>query len=580
MSHWRRHPANLATLFIGLAIATALWSGVQALNEQARRSYDRVAAVFGTGSTRSLVSTRGGLFSQDLYVKLRLAGWKVSPMLEGTVRIGDNSLRLIGLEPLTLPHETQLARILDIRGIDSFLKSPWQTIVSPETLLDLGKAEGATPVTDRGQTLPPIKALADVPAGLLIVDIGLAQVLLGRPERLSLLIMNERMGTAAPPLVMVTGDELRLVEPEEEPDLARLTDSFHLNLTAFGLLAFLVGLFIVHASFGLAFEQRLPMIRTMRAVGVSARTLIGAMLCELLMLALIAGGAGMICGYLIAAALLPDVAASLEGLYGAQVAGRLTLDAKWWIPGLGMAALGALAAAAGGLFKTFHLPVLSVAQPFGGRQAQQRYMRRQAVFAGAGFAVALAALLYGKSLYAGFILIAGVLLGAALLLPLVLAGALWLGEKSAVGTVTQWFWADSRQQLSGLSLALMALLLALSTNVGVGTMVEGFRKTFTAWLDQRLVAEVFFEAVSNPAARRIEAWLEKRPEVTAILPVWKAPTRLASWPVDVVGLRPDETYRVHFPMLSAAEEAWASVRRGGAVLVTGDTFQPAIRSLT
>ena len=313
MSHWRRHPANLATLLIGLAIATALWSGVQALNEQARRSYDRAAAVFGTGSTRSLVSTRGGLFSQDLYVKLRKAGWKVSPVLEGTVRIGDNSLRLIGVEPLTLPHETQLARILDIRGIDSFLKSPWQTIVSPETLLDLGKAEGATPVTDRGQTLPPIKALADVPAGLLIVDIGLAQVLLGRPERLSLLIMNERMGTAAPPLVMVTGDELRLVEPEEEPDLARLTDSFHLNLTAFGLLAFLVGLFIVHASFGLAFEQRLPMIRTMRAVGVSARTLIGAMLCELLMLALIAGGAGMICGYLIAAALLPDVAASSRG---------------------------------------------------------------------------------------------------------------------------------------------------------------------------------------------------------------------------------------------------------------------------
>ena len=66
MSHWRRHPANLATLFIGLAIATALWSGVQALNEQARRSYDRAAAVFGTGGTRSLVSTRGGLFSQDL----------------------------------------------------------------------------------------------------------------------------------------------------------------------------------------------------------------------------------------------------------------------------------------------------------------------------------------------------------------------------------------------------------------------------------------------------------------------------------------------------------------------------------
>ena len=83
----------------------------------------------------------------------------------------------------------------------------------------------------------------------------------------------ERMGADVSPLAMVTGDQLRLVEPEDERDLARLTDSFHLNLTAFGLLAFLVGLFIVHASFGLAFEQRLPMVRTMRAVGISARTL-------------------------------------------------------------------------------------------------------------------------------------------------------------------------------------------------------------------------------------------------------------------------------------------------------------------
>ncbi|MBI1866955.1 MAG: ABC transporter permease [Methylocystis sp.] len=572
VSHWRRHPANLATLLIGLAIATALWSGVQALNEQARKSYDRAAAVFGTGGARSLVSTRGGLFPQDLYVRLRLAGWKVSPVLEGTVRIGANSFRLIGVEPLTLPHETQLARIRDDSGIDSFLKSPWRTIVSPETLLDLGEADGATPVTASGQRLPPLKALANAPPGLLIVDIGVAQVLLERPERLSRLIMNERLGAAAPPLA-VTGDALRLAEPEEEQDLARLTDSFHLNLTAFGLLAYLVGLFIVHASFGLAFEQRLPMVRNMRAVGVSARTLIAAMFCELSMLALIAGSAGMACGYLIAAALLPDVAASLEGLYGAQVAGRLALDATWWIAGLGMAALGALAAAAGGLFKAFHLPVLSVAQPFAWREAQQKHMRRQAVFAGFGFAASLAALLYGKSLYAGFILIAGVLLGAAPLLPLALAGALWLGEKSATGTVTRWFWADSRQQLPGLSLALMALLLALATNVGVGTMVEGFRKTFTQWLDQRLAAEVYFEAASDPDARRIEAWLEKRPEVEAILPVWKAKIRLEGRPVDVIGLRPHETYRAHFPMLSAAEAAWDSVRRGGAVLVSEQLAQ-------
>lgn len=30
LSHWRRHPMQLATLLVGLIAATALWSGVQA----------------------------------------------------------------------------------------------------------------------------------------------------------------------------------------------------------------------------------------------------------------------------------------------------------------------------------------------------------------------------------------------------------------------------------------------------------------------------------------------------------------------------------------------------------------------
>ena len=46
---------QLATLLIGLISATALWSGVQALNQQARTSYDRAAATFGGTRTAMLV---------------------------------------------------------------------------------------------------------------------------------------------------------------------------------------------------------------------------------------------------------------------------------------------------------------------------------------------------------------------------------------------------------------------------------------------------------------------------------------------------------------------------------------------
>ena len=116
----------------------------------------------------------------------------------------------------------------------------------------------------------------------------------------------------------------------------------------------------------------------MRAVGVSSRALVAAMLGELALLALAAGSAGVAAGYGLASALLPNVAASLDALYGGQVSGRLALDGGWLLSGLGIALLGALVAAAGGLWKALRLPVLVAAQPFAWRKAQQRFMRRRA----------------------------------------------------------------------------------------------------------------------------------------------------------------------------------------------------------
>jgi hypothetical protein len=70
------------------------------------------------------------------------------------------------------------------------------------------------------------------------------------------------------------------------------------------------------------------MLRTLRACGVSARMLNAVLVIELVSLALVAGPVGLVCGYLIAASLLPDVAASLRGLYGAQIPGQLTLKPR------------------------------------------------------------------------------------------------------------------------------------------------------------------------------------------------------------------------------------------------------------
>ncbi len=74
LSHWRRHPLQAACLLVGLWLATALWTGVQALNSQARDSYDRAAELFAGGAQTVLVDPQGQPFSQEHFVTLRRAG--------------------------------------------------------------------------------------------------------------------------------------------------------------------------------------------------------------------------------------------------------------------------------------------------------------------------------------------------------------------------------------------------------------------------------------------------------------------------------------------------------------------------
>jgi putative ABC transport system permease protein len=567
LSHWRRHPMQLATLLVGLISATALLSGVQALNQQARDSYQRAAATFGGARTAMLVSRNGAPFPQRLFVELRRAGWPVSPVLEGRVQIEGRSFRLLGIEPLTLPAEVGNAPSIGRTDLQSFLMPPRETLVAPEVLSDLDLAEGAIPIASSGKSLPPLRVQPQLVPGVLVVDIGIAQRLLDMPDRISRLLIGKAKGKHAP-LESIAGDQLRLVQPDAESDLERLTDSFHLNLTAFGLLSFVVGLFIVNSAVGLAFEQRLPMLRTLRACGVSARMLNAVLVIELVSLALAAGLIGLVCGYLIAASLLPDVAASLRGLYGAQIPGQLTLKGEWWIAGILISVAGALIAAATSLLKAVRLPVLAAAQPYAWQQAQQRWLILQSAVALAVFAIAGLLLWYGDSLISGFGVLAALLLGAALILPTILERLLSFGQRRADRALAVWFWADSRQQLSGLSLALMALLLALAVNVGVGTMVETFSRTFADWLDGRLAADVYINASDDTQAAAIKAWLRQRPEVAAILPGGRAEVQMQGAPVEILGVADHATYRDHWPLLQSTANAWTRLRPGDAGFIS------------
>ena len=570
LGHWRRHPLQFFSILTGLWLATALWTGVQALNSQARADYDRASAVLAGPARAQLVSRQGPRFAQAAYVELRRSGWPVSPVLEGRLRFaGDEplSVQLLGIEPLSLPRDTDVAGRpagdLDIVG---FLGSPGQAWIAADTLQRLGLQPGEEALTAEGQRLPPLQVQEGLAPGVIVVDIGVAQRLLAAPRQLSRLLLPADVGTRALPQELEA--VLQLQPAAEGDDLQRLTESFHLNLTALGLLAFIVGLFIVHAAIGLALEQRRGLLRTLRACGLSLGALLGALAIELGLFALLSGLAGIASGYLLASLLLADVAASLRGLYGAEVAGQLSLAPQWWLAGLAISLLGALLAGAGSLLRAARLPLLALAQPQAWRMAQGLWLRRQAWLAAGLLLLALACWRFGDSLLSAFALLAAVLLASALLLPALLDGALALLARRCRGPLSEWFIADSRQQLPALSLALMALLLALAASVGVGSMTEGFRQTFTGWLDQRLSADLYLAPRDTAEAERIRAWLDTQPGIGAVLPHWRAELRLQGWPAQMQGIVDHPSYRQHWPLLEQQEKVWTQLHSGQGVLLS------------
>lgn len=552
LSHWRHQPVQLLTLLLGLSLATGLWSSVQAINGQARASYAEAAEQLGLNRLSTLTRP-GGPIALQTYVELRRAGWQVSPVLDGRVRLGGTFVTLMGVDFLSYPIAVTPGDGQPTLDPADIFGAPGRLFARPETL---AKATSPLPV--------PLVESDDVPFGVVLTDIGTAEHLLNRSGEISKLLVLPDQAMGLRPLEDLA-PQLQAEPPKGENDIARLTDSFHLNLTAFGLLSFAVGLFIVHGTVGLAFEQRRPMIRTLRALGVPLRALLSLMLLELVLFALLAGALGLVLGYLVAAALLPDVAATLRGLYGAPVTGGLRLQPGWVASGLAMALAGAVLAGGQAFWRLRRSPILATPGRISWLRVSQSGNRLQA---GAGVGLILAGILFQAifgGLIAGFALLAGLMLGAALILPYILSMLLDWGAKRTTSPVGEWVWSDMRTQMPGLSLALMALLLALATNIGVGTMVSSFRVTFTGWLDQRLASELYVTARTDQDGEEIAGWLAQRTD--AVLPIRYAETRVNGLPARIYGIADHPTYRDHWPLISSEPDVWDNLAAGKSALI-------------
>lgn len=550
LSHWRRRPFQLLTLILGLALATALWSGVQAINAEARKSYDAAADTMTGGGMQNLVRANGTI-SHETYIKLRRAGWLVSPVIDGWIATERGRVRLLGIDPFTAPGESSIG---DAIGPDNIVE------VTGESGAILANGATAPRLSGLGR---PVRVSDGLAPGMAVTDISVAAEIMDNPGYSRLIMLPEQ--PLVQPELDAVAPELMIEQPETAKDLGRLTDSFHLNLTAFGLLSFAVGLFIVNGAVGLAFEQRRPMFRTLRALGVTSRRLVVMLIAELLIFATLAGLIGIVLGYVIASLLIPDVAATLRGLYGATMEGMLTLSPTWWLSGFAIAIAGTALASVNGLLQVAKMPPLAPAKPRAWAMVNAGTRRWQLGLAATSIAVALGAFLIGGGLISGFVLLGGFLIAAALTLPSILSLMLAFFARFGRSPLADWFWADTRQQLPGLSLALMALLLALAANIGVGTMVSSFRATFIGWLDQRLVSDLYVSVEDDRQAAEMRRYLSEAG--VEVLPIWHIDGDILGAPGTIYGVVDNAVYTENWSLLDALPNTWDRMADGDGALV-------------
>ncbi|MFT7138458.1 MAG: putative ABC transport system permease protein, partial [Sulfitobacter sp.] len=369
----------------------------------------------------------------------------------------------------------------------------------PQSLANqLGVAEGDQLLLSSSKKLPPASIQAREQQGLRIfMDVGAALSVLER-STFSYLAVTQLDLERRQLLEQQLPESLNLVENQQALDLSQLTASLHTQLTAMGLLSFAVGLFIVFNSVRFSLLVRQGTFTTLRELGVSTQILGFAIVIETLLWSVFGTVAGIGAGYLLSGLLLPTMAVSLQMLFGAIVAAEIGLSLTQMLTAWALTLGGLALALAAPMWTRARMSVLASRSPSEWWRVDERarwQLAAAAIVLMAGAAVMFPVM---DSVTDGFVVLALILFAGAFLLPTTLHLSILLVLKVLPSSSWQARWAvsDAFSQLPQLRIALMALLLTLTANIGVSTLVDSFRTALSDWLEVRMSADLYVRSDS------------------------------------------------------------------------------------
>lgn len=551
---------------------------VDLANDSARRAFLMSMDAVNGEATHQVVAGPTGV-DESLYVSLRVdEGLRnIAPVVEGYADVGNATVHLLGVDVLA----ERDFRSYVLRGFNEavaggdrppvapsvpdgrspedivrrVLTEPGAVLLSGRAADSLGLAVGATfGLQVGGRTFEARVAALTAPddergsENLLIADIATAQRWLGNPGKLSRIDVRIA-GRPGSEQFVAQYDRIRAVLPPEAlllPAEARseavgeMSEAFMTNLTAMSLLALLIGVFLIYNSVSFAVLQRRSLFGVLRALGLTRGETFRVIVFEALVLGVAGAGLGLCLGVALGKQLVVLVAQSINDLYYVvnvtDVAVSLESLVRGFVAGVGATLL---AAAVPALEAAFRRPRLALSRSR--LETGSKRMASRIALAGV-LAVALGLVLIrvsGTALTGGLVAVFMLVFGLSLCVPLAVRRISWFLAPAAsrlggfrLGLAV----SGTGASLSRTGVAIVALAVAVSATIGVSVMVESFRGSVAAWLDNTLRSDLYVgvargtldpelvdellglpEIVDSSISRRV--WLETesgRTRVTAV----------------------------------------------------------------
>ncbi|MBI4787124.1 MAG: ABC transporter permease [Chloroflexi bacterium] len=515
-----RRPWLLLLMILSVALGVAVVVSVDLANQSATRAFKLSADAVVGKATHQIVGGVNGI-DESVYRVLRVQhGYRLSaPVVEGYARaleLGRQTQRVLGVDLFAeTPFRTYFSSSTQVplESFAAFLTQPGAVLISADTAqrFNLQTGDRMTLVVESRQHVVTIAGLLKPPndvsaralEGLMLADIATAQELFamtGRLSRIDLIATPQQAQQIAAALPA----DLRLVPASEQANtVTQLTAAFQLNLTAFSLLALVVGMFLIYNTTLFAVVQRRRILGILRCLGVTGREIFVLILLESAIGATIGSLLGLGLGILLGRLTVGLVTQTINDLYFSVTVRGVDVDPLTLVKGMLLGIAAALLAAALPAAEAASVPAVTVLQRSDLELRVRRWLPGVTrvgcllVLTGAALlafiddvAVSFTGILLGLF---GVTLAVPILTIAFMRLATATLGRLGLLGRMAARTVTQ--------ALSRTSVAIAALMVAVSVVIGVTVMIASFRATVANWLDQTLTADIYISAPSVSANR-------------------------------------------------------------------------------